>query len=70
MVINPLLLLCLLLFQPDIVKNALTVWSFLATILETRSHPPGKNIKDESYDYLYCLGDLLPTLSHSESPRI
>ena len=42
MVINPLLLLCLLLFQPDIVKNALTVSSFLATILETRSHPPGK----------------------------
>ena len=42
MVINPLLPLCLLLFQPDIVKNALTVSSFLATILETRSHPPGK----------------------------
>ena len=63
MVINPLLLLYLLIFQSDILKNALTVWSFSATMLETRSHPPGKNIKDESYDYLCCLGDLLPTVS-------
>ena len=52
MVINPSFLLCWLIFQYDILCNASTVESFVATMLETRSHPPGKNIKDESCDYL------------------
>ena len=42
MVINPSLLLCRLIFQYDNLEDALTVESFVATILETRSHPPGK----------------------------
>ena len=51
MVINPFLLLSLLIFvQCDILKEVLMVWLFSTTMLETRSHPPGKNIKDENYD--------------------
>ena len=52
MVIRTLLLLCSLIFRYNILEDSSTVESFVATMLETRSHPPGKNIKDESYDYL------------------
>ena len=52
MVISTLLLLYSLIFQYDFLEAASTVESFLATMLETRSHPPVKNIKDESCDYL------------------
>ena len=65
MEISILLLLYALIFRYDFLENASTVESFLATMLETRSHPPGKNIKNEIYDYLCCLDDFLPTLSHS-----
>ena len=70
MEISILLLLYALIFRYDFLENASTVESIVATMLETRSHPPGKNIKNEIYDYLCCLDDFLPTLSHSESPRI
>ena len=42
MEISTLLLLCSLIFWYDISEDASTVESFLATMLETRSHPPGE----------------------------
>ena len=57
MEVSTSLLLCALIFWYHFLEDASTVESIVATMLETRSHPPGKNIKNEIYDYLCCLDD-------------